>query len=903
MTGYTRQSSYTDGDTIQASDSNSEFDQLLAVFDSTAGHAHDGSPNEGPVISLIGDAGSSTPLNKLAVDTDNDRFSFYVDVASASTEQIRVEDGVVYPATDNDIDLGTPIFMFKDGYFQGTLNAIITSTAAITAPDGTAAALITTGDGVFTIYSAVLDTADINGGTIDGTVIGGTTPAAGSFTTLAASTSITGTLATAAQPNVTSVGTLTSLAVSGDVSFDGGNATFGDNDKAIFGAGSDLQIYHDGSNSRIVDTGTGDMSIEGANVRFRSTNGDYYAYFTSNAETSLYYNNAVKLATTSTGIDVTGQLQADSGQFDGTVNIDGTVTADGLVVESTSPTILNTTGTDGTTIGTLYFSNTQGGSSGNHAGIRGVRTTSAAGAMEFYTKDGGGQFERMQIASNGDISFYEDTGTTPKFFWDASAESLGIGNSAPATGLDVTTTNYTYSGTTYDIYGIIGTTGGGVRLGADSTNDDSVIGTTGNGNMQFVTYDGSAWDSRMTLSSTGNVGIGTSSPSTTFVVKSPSAAGQLRIDSDAGAGRIHSNGDLQFYTNSTDYSIQFKAPNDGSEHMRIDSSGRVGIGTSSPSNVLTVGDDASITVGKQWGIDFKDDGFGKAQAFINAEGRYTGNYNTDLVFGTIGTSGDATERMRIDSSGNVGIGVVPTQKLQVDGDIRIGDTAVGSGDNEQYNITTGGQLRIKANDGASDISFTALTLASGSSGGAAASSSLIAFEVNDSERMRIDSSGNLLVGKTSVSSTGGVEIQPNVSGLGFGRVEIDSAYNGTALSLQFKYLGTSVGSIAQTTTSTSYNTSSDYRLKEDVQPMTGASDRVQSLKPCNFAWKADGTRVDGFLAHEAQAVVPEAVTGEKDGEEMQAIDQSKLVPLLTAALQEALTKIDALETRITALEG
>jgi hypothetical protein len=130
--------------------------------------------------------------------------------------------------------------------------------------------------------------------------------------------------------------------------------------------------------------------------------------------------NVERMRITSTGIDVTG-----------------TVTADGLTVESTSPTILNTTGTDGTTIGTLYFSNTQGGSSGNHAGIRGVRTTAAAGALEFYTKDGGGQFERMQIASNGSISFYEDTGTTPKFFWDASAERLGIGTVSPATALDV----------------------------------------------------------------------------------------------------------------------------------------------------------------------------------------------------------------------------------------------------------------------------------------------------------------------------------------------------------------------------------------------------------------------------------------------------------------------------------
>ena len=106
-----------------------------------------------------------------------------------------------------------------------------------------------------------------------------------------------------------------------------------------------------------------------------------------------------------------------------------------------------------------------------------------------------------------------------------------------------------------------------------------------------------------------------------------------------------------------------------------------------------------------------------------------------------------------------------------------------------------------------------------------------------------------------------------------------------------------IGSITTTGTSTAYNTSSDYRLKENVTSITGAADRVKALKPCRFNFIADATKtVDGFLAHEAQEVVPEAVTGEKDGEEMQAIDTSKLVPLLTAALQEALARIEVLES-------
>ena len=121
----------------------------------------------------------------------------------------------------------------------------------------------------------------------------------------------------------------------------------------------------------------------------------------------------------------------------------------------------------------------------------------------------------------------------------------------------------------------------------------------------------------------------------------------------------------------------------------------------------------------------------------------------------------------------------------------------------------------------------------------------------------------------------------------------------------FQRNGVSVGNITINGTSTTYNTSSDYRLKENVAPIEDASGRVMSLNPCRFNFIAEpDTTVDGFLAHEAQEVVPEAVTGEKDAvdeegkPEHQGIDQSKLVPLLTAALQEALTEIDGLKARL-----
>lgn len=128
--------------------------------------------------------------------------------------------------------------------------------------------------------------------------------------------------------------------------------------------------------------------------------------------------------------------------------------------------------------------------------------------------------------------------------------------------------------------------------------------------------------------------------------------------------------------------------------------------------------------------------------------------------------------------------------------------------------------------------------------------------------------------------------------------------NANGESVVFRKNGSTVGNISVTASTTSYNTSSDYRLKENVVPIDGATDRLKALKPSRFNFLVDPEKtVDGFIAHEVQEVVPEAVTGEKDGEDMQAMDAAKLVPLLTAALQEALGKIEQLEIRIAALEA
>jgi len=130
MAGYTRQSSFADGDIIQAADFNDEYNQLLNAFNNTTGHAHDGTAAEGPVIGLIGDPGVAAPINKVVVDDTNNRVGLFIDAGGlgSSVEQLRFQDGVIVPVTNNDIDLGTSGAKFKDLYLAGDANIAGTMT-------------------------------------------------------------------------------------------------------------------------------------------------------------------------------------------------------------------------------------------------------------------------------------------------------------------------------------------------------------------------------------------------------------------------------------------------------------------------------------------------------------------------------------------------------------------------------------------------------------------------------------------------------------------------------------------------------------------------------------------------------------------------------------------------------
>jgi hypothetical protein len=346
--------------------------------------------------------------------------------------------------------------------------------------------------------------------------------------------------------------------------------------------------------------------------------------------------------------------------------------------------------------------------------------------------------------------------------------------------------------------------------------------------------------------------------------------------------------------------------------VTITAAQNVGVGTASPSTILQVSSATPVVTVTGTGTTASSQDFttnGAAQrASIGVErstggGLFVGSSAYAAVFGSAGASStqfasNNNVRMTIDSAGLVGIGATPITKL----DVTVGD---GGANSNAFFVrgTTGVFGLYPYLDASLGCLINSYNSAISAYKPMSFQASSFAWLPNGTEKMRIDSNGIVLINTTAQYFNEKLRIKASndTRAIGF---QSDS-------SNEAGYIYINAGG-----TSVTYATSSDYRLKEDIVPMTGALNRVAQLKPVTYKWKESGIDSQGFIAHELQAVVPDCVTGEKDAVDeegnprYQGIDTSFLVATLTAAIQELKAindtqaeTINALTARIVALEG
>ena len=251
----------------------------------------------------------------------------------------------------------------------------------------------------------------------------------------------------------------------------------------------------------------------------------------------------------------------------------------------------------------------------------------------------------------------------------------------------------------------------------------------------------------------------------------------------------------------------------------------------------------------------------------------------------------------------------PTERMRItkDGDVCIGvDTPARGPLHVHENSSSDCQIHL-TNDNTGSTSGDGLTIFTDTDTSGIWSREDVPFQIatNGSERLRITSTGRLLVA-TTTSSPNGADgyIQSVVAGTSLGAWGSNAGSTGNRKHMRFSNPNGVIGSIHTSGSGTGFNTSSDYRLKENQTAISDAISKINQLKPYTFNFKANPSeKIDGFFAHEAQELIPYAVDGEKDGEEMQSMDYGKLTPLLTAALQEAVAKIEVLESKVASLGG
>lgn len=571
MAGYTRQSlaQILNGEIVSAPPLNAEFNQILAAFNNSTGHKHDGTAAEGPPIDRIADLDQN---NLIFVDTSANQINFYVESSAAAVGQISVQDGAIVPFTDNDIDLGSSSFEFKDLYIDGTANIDTLAASLIVVEAGTASAasITTTGDtdnglyfnaanqmsytsggvaqvtfkdgsivpvtdndidlgavgaefkdlyidGTANIDSLVADTVDINAGTIDNTVIGATTPAAGTFTNLTVSTGSTIDFTGA---TVSNGGTFTTVTISGG---------------SITGI-TDLAIADGGTGASTASAARTNLGLAiGTNVQAYDAGLQSISGLTTTADQMIYTTSSDTYATA--GLTSAGRAlldDADASAQRTTLGLGTIATQNANNVAITGGTISGISNLSDIGNALPYTFSTTTTDSDPGSGVLRLNNATQNTATEIYIDDEEANAADVsafiQLLSGGNNpSSVLGTITLRKEFNPESFlqfKVTGVTNASGYTKLTIINT----SSSTANPFSNSDNVFLDINLSGDKGDTGDVTGPASSTDNAIVRWDGTGGnlvqDSSVVIDDSGNVGIGTSSPSTLLDVDGTITAAQ-----------------------------------------------------------------------------------------------------------------------------------------------------------------------------------------------------------------------------------------------------------------------------------------------------------------------------------------------------------------------------------------
>jgi hypothetical protein len=787
----------------------------------------------------------------------------------------------------------------------------------------------------------------ITGGTINGTAIGGTTPAAAAFTTASASGGFTGNLTGNASTVTNGVYTtgsyadpswITSLAgskITGNISGNAANVT---GTVAIANGGTGLTALGTGVQTALGQTVTGSGGIVlaaspslttpnlGTPSAVTLTNATGLPVSTgisglgTNVATALGVSvgsvgsvvvNGGALGTPSSGTltnatglplstGVTGTLAVANGGTGITAFGSGVATALGINVGSSgafvtnggalgtpsSGTVTNLTGT-----ASININGTVGASTPNTGSFT-TLTTSSTVTINGGTANGVAYLNGSKVLTTGSALTFDGTKLTNT--GSAGGVKLEIVSTASSPEISLTSADTGLSQ---------------INFGGVTTPKKGVFRYSDNSDL-FIWFLNSTAE-QMRLTSTG-LGIGTSSPGAKLEIANTSGSVAARIrSSDSGYAELYfadvsdNAASALSYEHSTN---MLRFYNGGSARVYLDSSGNLGLGVTPSAwgsgwRALQVGSGGPsiwTDAGRAfWSSNVYFDGTNRRYVTTNVAREYvqdaSGHSWYNAPSGTAGNAISFTQAMTLDASGNLGVGTTSPGSFTGTVKLVVGNAAT---------TTTPGAITVYSGT----ATYGGLYFADGTAGdqlyrGAVeynhSTDALLLYSAG-SERARITSGGDLLVGTTS-----GAE-RLVVSGTTNNYVikSIAPSTSGTYYHILFDDAGTSHGSITSNGTTTAYNTTSDYRLKTVIGGVTNSGARIDALEPIEYEWKANGSRTRGFLAHKFQEVYPGSVTGKKDEVDSEGKPIYQAMQASTSeVIADLVAEIQSLRARVAQLEN